>query len=123
MQLHDVVMSGGTVGSVSGMLGDVIANVVPILLMASLSMLQVEFVEGSVILTLHMKVFVLGWLRKIFRSSVIGNVCLGPMLRKRRSMFSGTALRSCSRLLVIVSDWGRRVHYWHGVLFGPFVLQ
>ena len=58
MQLHGVVISGGTVGSVRGVWGVMMVSVVPSLVMARLSMLHVEVPVGLVVVSLAMEAYV-----------------------------------------------------------------
>ena len=67
-QLHGVVIKGGIVGSVRGVWGAMMARVVPILVMARLSMSHDEVPVGLVVVALAMEAEVAGWSRRIWRS-------------------------------------------------------
>ena len=59
-QLHGVVISGGTSGSVMGVWGGVIAKVVPTREIARRSMSDVELGDGSMDVVRHMEAWVVG---------------------------------------------------------------
>ena len=67
-QLHGVVIRGGTVGSVRGVCGAMMASVVPILVMARLSISHDEVPVGLVVVALAMEAKVAGWSRRMWRS-------------------------------------------------------
>lgn len=68
-QLHGVVISGGTVGSVRGVWGAMIASVVPTLVIARFSMSHVDVPVGLILVALAMEVYVTGWSSRICTSS------------------------------------------------------
>ena len=109
-QLYGVVINGGTVGSVRGVYGAMMASVVPILVMARLSMSHVEVPIGLVIVVLAMKAYVAWWSRRMWRSSCICKVGLWTSLCRRWSRVAGTMVRARSTLVEIHSDLVRCVH-------------
>ena len=69
-----MVINGGTVGSVRGVWGAMMASVVPILVMARLSMSYDEVPVGLVVVALAMEAKLAGWSRRMWRSSCIWRV-------------------------------------------------
>ena len=109
-QLHGVVISGGTVGSVRGVWGAMIVSVVPILVMVRFSMSHVEVPVGLVVVALAMEAYVAGWPRNMWRSLCICRVGLWSRWCRRWSRVAGTMERTRSTLVDIRRDLVKRVH-------------